>query len=201
MINLLPPETKESFRYARSNTLLLRWLLGITAGIVGIVIVTAGGMVFLNQAVHENQTLVSNTQTQLKTENLSKVQKQVDSISNNLKLMATVLSKEVLFSKLLKQVATALPSGAILTDLNITGVQGGINLQAATINYQTATQIQINLQDSNNKIFSKADIVSIQCQSGGTGISSEYPCKAQYRAQFVTNNPFLFINSKTGVSQ
>jgi Tfp pilus assembly protein PilN len=201
MINLLPPETKSSIHYARRNSVLLRWLIWLSAGIMGIVLVAAGGMVFLNQAVHENQVLVTNTQSQLKSQNLNGVTKQVSAITNNLKLMVTVLGKEVLFSELLRQVATAMPKGAVLTDLNITGVQGGINLEAATVDYNTATQIQVNLQDPNNKIFSKADIVSIQCTTGGTGIASVYPCKAEYRAQFVTNNPYLFINNTSSGSK
>lgn len=158
-------------------------------------------MAFLNQAVRENQILVNNTNGQLKSENLKGVTKEVSAISTNLKLMTTVLSQEVLFSDLLDQVAKAMPHGAVLTNLNITGTQGGINLQASTSNYNTATQIQINLQDPNNKIFQKADIVSIQCTSGGTGLASTYPCKAQYRAQFVRNNPFLFINHQTAGSK
>lgn len=200
MINLLPPATKESYRYARINTVMRHWLIWLSAGILGIIIVTMGGMVFLSQAVHQNQGLVNNTQAQLKSENLTGVTKQVTAISNNLKLMNTVLSQEVLFSKLLDQVAKAMPPGAVMTDLDITGVTGGLNIQASTINYQVATQIDINLQDPNNQVFSKSDIVSIQCQSGGTGLASKYPCKAQYRALFVKNNPFLFINSKSSGS-
>ncbi len=195
MINLLPPATKESYKYARVNTIMRRWLIGISAGIFGLILVTIWGMIFLNQAISENKTLVSSTQDQLKSENLKGVTKQVSDITTNLKLMSTVLSQEVLFSALLDQVAKAMPPGAVLTDLNITGVTGGLNLQAATTNYQTATQLQVNLQDPNNKIISKADVVSIHCTSGGVGLASTYPCKAQYRALFVNKNPYLFINS------
>jgi Tfp pilus assembly protein PilN len=201
VINLLPPATKESYKYARKNSVMRKWLVWLSCGIIGIIAVTAWGMVFLNQAVNANQVLVDNTKQQLKDENLDGTTKQVATISNNLKLMNTVLSQEVLFSALLNQVAKAMPTGAVLTGINITGISGGINLQAATTNYNTATQIQINLQDPNNKIFSKADIVSIQCTAGGTGLSSTYPCKAQLRAQFVNNNPFLFINSKSSGSK
>ncbi len=202
MINLLPPETKESFRYARLNMILLRWLAGITLGIIGIVIITSSGMVFLNQTITSASSSVNETQTLLKVDKLNDVKQQIRKISSNLKLMVAVLSREVLYSKLLKQIGAALPHGAVLTGINITQVQGGINLQAATIDYHTATQIQINLQDPNNKIFSKADIVSIQCQSKSQiadSFTRTYPCKAQYRVQFVSKNPFLFINNTTGI--
>jgi hypothetical protein len=55
--------------------------------------------------------------------------------------------------------------------------------------------VQVNLADPTNKIFSKADIVSITCSSSNA-LSPLYPCTVNVRALFVTNNPFLFINSK-----
>jgi hypothetical protein len=114
----------------------------------------------------------------------------VEAISNNLKLVVKVLSREVLFSKLLTQIGSTLPKGAVLTSLNIAQTTGAIDLEAGAIDYDSAAQIQANLRDPNNKIFSKADLVSIQC----TG-SSAYPCKVQIRAQFASNNPYLFINN------
>ena len=128
----------------------------------------------------------------LKEQKLSEVQKEVTDISNNLKLVVQVLSREVLFSKLLKQLATVTPSNAVLTNLGIQQTTGGIDITAKTTDYTAATQLQVNLADPKNKIFSKADIVSITCneQPG----KSPYPCTVNIRALFSDNNPFLFIN-------
>ncbi|HSX33261.1 MAG TPA: hypothetical protein VLF91_02915 [Candidatus Saccharimonadales bacterium] len=193
MINLLPPTTKENYRYARRNTTLLHWLVGIAIGVAGIGLVVGGGWIFLHQTVQAYRANNSSTSSQLRAQNVTQVQKNVEDISNNLKLVVKVLSREVLFSQLLTQIGSALPNGAVLTGLNITQTTGGIDLDAAAKDYQTASQIQINLADPSNKIFSKADLESIQCQPGGTGLAAIYPCSVQIRAQFAPNNSFTFI--------
>jgi Tfp pilus assembly protein PilN len=117
----------------------------------------------------------------------------VTGISNNLKLADQVLSKEILFSKLLRQLATVTPSGALLTNISISQTTGGLEIQAITTDYTAATQLQVNLADPKNQIFSQADIESINC-NGSTGNTS-YPCSVNIRTLFASNNPFLFINS------
>ncbi|HSX16900.1 MAG TPA: PilN domain-containing protein [Patescibacteria group bacterium] len=204
MINLLPPATKENFFYARRNVTMLQWLAGIAVGVAGIALVIGGGWLFLHQAVTDYSKGNDAAAAQLKSLNTAGVQKQVEDISNNLKLVVKVLSREVLFSKLLTQIGSVLPRGAVLTGLNIAQTSGGIDLEAAATDYQAAAQIQLNLQDPNSKIFSKADLVSIQCQAtsgSGAAFSSTYPCKVQIRAQFATNNPYLFVNNTAGVKQ
>lgn len=202
MINLLPPESKEDFFYARRNIRLLRWVAGLAVGVFGMFLVIGGGWVFLQQAANDYSHGNAAAAAQLNNLNTASVQKQVEEISNNLKLAVKVLSREILFSKLLTQIGTVLPRGAILTGLNIAQTTGGIDLEAAATDYQSAAQIQVNLQDPANKIFSKADLVSIQCQSAGGGASSTtYPCKVQIRAQFSANNPFLFTSKTTGGQQ
>lgn len=198
MINLLPPEVKENFFYARRNAVLARWVLGIGTGLAGVVVVVAVGMLFLRHTITDYTINNNSAATLLKSQNVSQTQGQVQDISNNLKLMVKVLSREVLFSKLLTKIGSVLPKGSVLTSLNIAQTTGGIDIEAAATDYQTGSQVQVNLADPNNQIFSKADLVSIQCQAAGTGgaaFSSAYPCKVQIRAQFATNNPFLFINN------
>jgi hypothetical protein len=106
-----------------------------------------------------------------------------------------VLSGEVLFSKLLKQLGTLTPPNTSLSALTITQGTTGIDITANTADYNTATQLQVNLADPNNKIFSKADIVGINCSSNDAG---RYPCTVNIRALLADNNPFLFINDAKG---
>ncbi len=127
----------------------------------------------------------------------------VQQLSDSLKLVTQVLQREILFSKLLAQTGAALPNGSVLTDLSINKLQGGLDLRVSATDYQTATQVQLNLQDPNNKIFEKADIVNIQCvtpKPGNNALQNKYPCNVQLRALFAKNNPFSFISPKTGSS-
>lgn len=204
MINLLPPEIKESMLYARRNTRLRRWAFGLFLSIIVIGATVAAGHLYLQQSIRSYTAQVKQGEEQLKIQKLEETQAQVQDLTNSLKLVVQVLSREVLFSKLLTQIGSALPSGSVLTDLSINKVQGGLDLRAAATDYQTATQVQLNLQDPNNKIFEKADIVNIQCSTktatttGGT-VAVQYPCTVQLRALFAQNNSFSFITkAQTG---
>ncbi len=192
MINLLPPGIKEGYHYGRRNRILRRWLFAVSLGLLGALLLTVGGAIFLRISTNNYAKQSAAIQTRLDEQKIDTVQKQVTTISNNLKLTVQVLSKEILFSELLKRLGSATPSNVILTNLAISQTQGAIDITAQTASYQAATQLQVNLADPANQVFSKADIVAIVC-SGNSG-NSAYPCTATYRALFATNNPFLFIN-------
>jgi Tfp pilus assembly protein PilN len=193
VINLLPPELKETYTYGRRNRALAHWLTIMALCLVGAALLTAGGYLYLNQSIDSTDQQIADVNKQLQSEDQTTLQKQVTDISNNLKLAVQVLSKEILFSKLLKQLAAVTPSGAVLTNLSITQAQGGLQITAETTNYKTATQLQVNLAAPSNQIFSQADIEGIDC-SGQTG-NPNYPCAVTIRTLFAKNNPFLFINN------
>ncbi len=132
----------------------------------------------------------------LQEQKQTEIEKQVQDISSSLKLAVQVLSKEVLFSQLLKQLSIIIPSNASLSGININQLQGGVDITALTTDYAAATQLQVNLADPDNKIFAKADIINITCASGSGSATPKYPCTVTMRALFAKNNPFLFINSK-----
>lgn len=194
IINLLPPEIKENYRYGRRNRTLVRWITTVVLCLVGAAILTGGGYLYLNQSINNTTQQIADVNKQLQSGSQSSVEKQVTTISDNLKLAVQVLSKEILFSKLLKQLAAVTPNNVILTSLSIPETQGALDITADTTDYSAATQLQINLADPKNQIFSQADIESITC-SGGTSSNPNYPCSVNIRALFARNNPFLFINS------
>lgn len=201
MINLLPPDIKESYHYARRNDRLVRWVSAMGLAFVGLAIISAGGVWYLKQTASVYEGQISTAEARLQQLNQPKVVKEVKDISDNIKLAVDVLSKEVLFSKLLKQIAVVTPNDTLLSSLTISQVQGALDLTALAKDYSSATQLQINLADPNNKIFSKADIVGIACKptasSNGTAatLTSQYPCTVNIRAQYADNNPFLYINN------
>jgi len=196
MINLLPPEIKQNYSYARRNRRLVRWVSASLLAILGIVVITGGGLFVMNRSIDSYKTSIADTQSQLASQDIAGTQKQVTDISNNLKLMVKVLSKEILFSKLLTRLGSITPPNVILTNLSISQTVSTIDITAETGNYNAATQLQINLADPTNQIFSKADIVNITCATGAQVTNPSYPCTASIRALFTNNNPFLFINSK-----
>ena len=196
MINLLPPEEQRNFNYARLSTRLMRFSVGLFIAIIGVWAIVAVGLFYINQSVNTYSDLTSKTKQELKDQKLDETGKRVEDISSSLKLVVSVLSREVLFSKLVTQIGNTIPPNAILTNLKIAKTEGGIDLSAAATDYNTATQVQVNLADPANKIFDKADILNITCSNKST--DPNYPCTVTIRAQFAKSNPFLFINSSGG---
>ena len=195
MINLLPPTTKANYRYARRNQALRAWVAALGLVLVGIGALVTFGLLDLHQQVTSYQHQVSDAQMNLKANKLTETEQQVKDISSSLKLATQVLSSEVLFSKLITQIGSAMPSGAILSGLNINRTTGGIDLNANARDYGTASQVQLNLGNPANKIFAKADIVTIKCAISKTEDKPTlYPCTVSLRALFTGDNQFLFIN-------
>lgn len=195
MINLLPPETKRAYRYAERNVGLLHWVIAGVIGLAGLGIIATYGWLSLHQSIVSYDKQIASTQSMLKREKQTEVNQQVQDITSSFRLVVQVLSKEVLFSQLLKQMAIVLPPGSNLTDLNIGQTQGALDITASARDYNTATQVQVNLADPANKIFAKADIVNIVCNTKNAP-DPQHPCTVTLRALFSPNNPFLFINQK-----
>lgn len=197
MINLLPTDLKTSYHYARRNVSLRKWVVAFVVALVGLGALATYGLLTLKQSTDQYNKEIAQTKAVFKQEQFAETQKRVQDISGNFKLVVKVLSQEVLFSQLLKQVATTIPAKASLTGLTISQVQGAIDISAVAVDYKTATQVQVNLADPANKIFTKADIISINCDTKPDSTNkSKYPCAVNIRALFAPDNPFLFINSK-----
>ncbi len=195
MINLLPPPLKQAYRYGRINRHLTRWISVLVFSIIGVIVITGVGYIYLNQTTENYKKQVAAANAHLAAQNLSTVQREVKDISNNLKLVVDVLSKQVLFSELLTQITTLLPSETNLTGLSISQAQGAIDITAAAKTYGAATQMQVNLSDPDNGVFSKADIVSINCSG-----STTYPCTVVLRALFSNSSSYMLINNGKGAS-
>lgn len=196
MINLIPAPLKKNIVYARRNGALINLAFIELLVIVGIIVITMAGLFFMNQSIKSYNQQVSRSQETLTQQQQGKVQKQVEEISNNLKLATQVLSKEVLFSKLIQQIGAAMPPNTILTDLKIGTTDGGLDLTAAASSYESATQVQVNLQDPKNKIFDKVDLINTTCNASST--DPRYPCSVSLRARFSKQNSFTFTS---GVSR
>jgi Tfp pilus assembly protein PilN len=196
MINLMPPELKTGYVYARRNVTLRKWVIAFLIALVGLGVFATYGLLTIKQSTNQYSKEIAATQESFKQQNSDAVQKRVQDISNNFKLVVKVLGQEVLFSQMIKQVAAIIPYNANLTGLDINQTSGGIDITADATDYKTATQIQVNLSDPGNKIFSKADIVSINCNNA-TNTLVAYPCTVNIRALFAADNPFLFINDRS----
>jgi Tfp pilus assembly protein PilN len=194
MINLLPPHQKEQLLYSKKNSKSIRWLVASAIVLVGVIVVLIGGYIYLSNIANSYSSQIETTEQQLQAQSIEETQKEIAELSNRLDLTVKVLSQQILFSELLKQIGSVMPRGTVLTSLSINELEGGIDLSAAAINYPTATQVQINLEDPANKIFDKADIVNINFVERE---ETEYNYNVVLRALFAESNDFTFKFEET----
>lgn len=195
MINLLPTDTKMSIKYARRNSLLLKTCFAIIAVIAGVLLLLGVGHFYLDTTTDRYNKDIADLNISLQAQNIDQTKKEIQELSGSVNLVLKVLATEILFSKLLRQAGSVMPAGSSLSSIEISDDQKGIDIAAGVNNYQVGTQVQVNLADPNNKLFEKVDLVSVQCNSVGSG---SYPCSARLRALFGDNSPYLFINNKAG---
>jgi len=196
MINLLPTQEKDTIKYARYNSQLRRWVVGTLVGLIGVVLVTLGSQFILRQNTHDYELAVASNKASLKQQDQKNTLEKVKNIQDNFKLAIDVLSREVLFSKLLPRVGQVMPSGTVLENLslNTENDQTAVDLSASAKDFISGSQIQVNLIDPNNKLFKKADLVDVVCNNDKKE-PSEYPCKVTMRVLPSDSGEFLLLDN------
>lgn len=195
MINLLPPERAASIRYARQNTVLRVWLIGMAAAILVLILILLSGWFYIHSQSTGLNHDIDLTNQQLKTQNLAKVQSDAKEITGDIKVINQVLGSEIRFSDLIQNIGQDMPPGTVLSSLKIGKVVGALDLTANAKDYQSAAQVATNLSDPSNGLFTKVDIISVTCDSSAT--QTNYPCTAILKALFSGDVKTKFLSVPT----
>lgn len=201
MINLLPSDIKQSLAFAHHNTKLIKVIIGLGIGIAGIIVIIGAGYLYLQQEVNAAKNSIEDSEASLAQQNEAATIARAQEISSSLKLVVDVLSQEILFSKLLRQVGSVMPPNTVLQDLSLSNeLTGALDLQVGAANYDAATQVQVNLEQRPDSIFERADLNNISCKTAGTGAGSlennAYPCTASLTAIFSKDSDFTLLGGK-----
>lgn len=192
MINLLPQDRKRSIDYARKNVLMIRWMLIIIVAIVVLIVISGGSLFYLKQDVKAKEDSIANNKLSLSDQKEEESLKRVSEISGRLSLVVDVLSREVVFSKLIPHIGSLIPDGAALNGLSLSrDTEGAIDLSISALDYNIASQALTNIQASESLLFEGADANNVVCEGITEG---PYPCVASIRAVLVKDNPFLLLN-------
>lgn len=190
MINMLPGDYVETIKHSKNNENIMRWMGATLVATAILVIILASGWLYLD---HENKQLssqISLSKNSLVAQNLEGVKKEASVISNDIKTINQVLGKEVRFSKLIQNIGQVMPAGTVLDGLTLTKTDGSIDLTASSKDYKSGAQIALNLSDKQNGIFSRADIISLNC----TSADAEYKCSVVLKALFSKDSKNKFLN-------
>src|SRR5205823_6128072 len=121
---------------------------------------------------------------------LEQVQKEAKEITGDIRVINQVLSREIRFSDLMQAVGKVLPPGTVLNSLTLNKINGALDLIAGAKDDNSAAQIAVNLNDPNNGLFSKVDIVNINCSTDDV----PYKCTAVFKALFDKNAQSRFLS-------
>jgi len=194
MINLLPPDYAAAIRSGRSNASLRRWLIIVWLAIAGLLIIIAGGWLYLNNQSKQLAITQAELEHRLAAEDLTGVKREAEEISGSIKVIDQVLSREIRFSKLIQEIGRVIPPGTVLNSLSLNDkVEGALNIEARALNHEAAARVATNLNDPANKIFSAVDIQSIECTGNTISI---YQCVGTYRALFDKETKQRFLNTR-----
>ena len=87
-----------------------------------------------------------------------------------------------------------MPPGAGLSSLTLNDkVSGGLDLSANAQDYASAAQVAVNLSDPKDNLFSKVDIVNINC---GNNANKALPCSTELRVLFSKSAQTRFLNTQ-----
>jgi len=192
MINLLPPQYAMRIRFGRANTMLRRWIIGSLVAIAGLLVIIAGGWLYLNQQSADLQASLDTTNAELQSQNLEKVQKDASEITGDIKAITQVLNSEIKFSALIQDIGKTMPPGAVLTGLSIGKANGPLDLVTNARNSTTAAQVAVNLADTKTGMFSKVDIIQVSCETHSA--QDGYGCAGSYRVLFSADAQKKYIN-------
>lgn len=191
MINLTPIDMKQDRHYRRNNLLFLRWITQSTLMLLLLIVSVVAGFGLISgqqKRLDKEKELLNKEISDLK---LSEIESSYSGFVANVDTVTQILSKQILYSDLIKQIGSVTPSGAILNSISISSKDNALDLNFKIDAQDIAPIIQLNLEDEKNNLFSKADIVQLNCPTTST-------CTAQLKAEYKKDFPYLFVNTLGG---
>ena len=173
MINLLPPDDLKELRAARSNRLLMRYLI---LSLVAIVLV-AGELfgaytLIANTKARSEEVIAENEQ---KSAEYASVKVEAENFRKNLSTANSILSKQVPYTSIMTRVANLLPSGVVMDQLVIDPATFGQPTTIAIRAKSNAAAIDLKTKLQDSGIFDQVNFITI---SSTPDNNSSYPYTA-----------------------
>lgn len=179
----MPPEERKELAAARTNTLLLRYviLLGVFIGLIileiGIVYVVIGSEKSRNEStIRDNEA---------KTVEYGPTKIQAQNFRSDLSTAKYILDKQVSYTTLMLALANGLPEGALLNQLNLDAASFGTasTLTVRTTSYEKSIDIKKALQ--NIKVGDKPLFTTVSFDSvSSSGNAEAYPLTAVFTVNY-----------------
>jgi Tfp pilus assembly protein PilN len=179
MINLLPPDTKKQIMAARTNTVLVRYVLMFST--VFMLTLGAFGAGFYFSAREKTLAQDALQMENAKTAKYSDIKAKAEDFAKDLATAKSVFSNGVSYSQLLLDIAEVVPAGSVINNLSLTSSTFGTPL---TITGQTKTladveKLKVSLEQSS--LFENVSTGSVTIgDAGGANDSGNGSEKTDY---------------------
>lgn len=159
MINLLPDTSRQELKAAHSNTLLLKYIFTLGLGLAFLSFICGGAYFILMDTKASAENVISLNQE--KSSSYSTSQNQATTLKTSLAKAKSILDSEVRYSKLLTTIASLMPAGTIIDNLNLNDnlFSSSTSLTIFAKSTTAALKLKDNFQSSS--LFSNVTFQSI----------------------------------------
>lgn len=160
MINLLPENSKKQIRAARANAILVKYIFTVlaAAAFIGLLL---GASYYILQS---SKTAAENSIVKIQTGNssYSPVSSKSSGFTNDLVIARKIIDQQISYSKILEELAKALPSGTVLKSpfqISPNSLNVPITFEAYMTDSSDESTLKMNLES--NPIFSNYSMQSL----------------------------------------
>jgi Tfp pilus assembly protein PilN len=159
MINLLPDNMKTEIQAARTNVTLVKYIIVLCLGIVFLCSISAVVYFTLLSAKESAEAIIADNAA--KSSSYNSVRTQANSLRSDLASVKTLLDQEVVYTKVITNIAKIMPSGVVLDALSLSPATLGTptTFQVYAKTTEDALKLKSNLQQSS--LFSEATFQSL----------------------------------------
>lgn len=176
MINLAPDTYKTEIRAARANVLLIRYICILSIAIIVLGGLVGGAYVVLDASRASAQEAMNSSS--LKTSRYDSIRLRAEKLRADLATAKSILDQKVSYTKLIHEIASSLPSGVVLSTLDLDPATFGseMTINASARDFKSASQLESKLA-SKSTLFSSVKLLSMETGEAGdnSGDNSSVP--------------------------
>ena len=168
MINLLPYDTKQQIRAARTNTTLLKFIFFLGCGAAFLALACVTTYLFISNSKSIAETAAQNQSNA----NSSVVAQKVATIQTNLTSARAIISQQVAYSSVITGIAAALPAGVVVDSITLdeSSFRTPLTLNLHAKSNDLISTLKTNFQKT--ALFSSYSLQSSEVKTNG---ATDYP--------------------------
>lgn len=179
MINLLPQDYRRQLLAARSNTLLVRYIILMAIVIFVIIVELAGVYWFFNNSLANSQASIA--ENERRTASFQSTRQNAQLFSANLATAKQILDQQVSYVKIFTILSDSMPDGTIIERITVDPSQFGVptTVDTRSKTYMKAIEFRQALNSTDVFVDTNFSSISLDAQD-----QSGYPYRSTYNVTF-----------------